>query len=298
MPTPAIYYPTASVRPGPVTIRHIENVNPNWNTEEFDVTMGGDATAGFRGSHSAAPVATFDSNNLGTILAVFDVEGVAKCYSSGAIDLEWRKGQACGSRVAIASSAHLITRFQTSGFLALERISARQGGIAKGSFRVASAYDGTNAPMVGLASQAITGSGNSTDHYGLGPVSLNGSSLTGVQSFDWDSNLEYENEASDGSDWQDWISIRAVNPMITLRSRNTDLFRTYGGAGVAVTAGTFYLRKRSAGGGSVANGTSAHIKITTTSGRAYCRQISGADAGIELQIKLSNWTIATGEAIT
>lgn len=250
----------------------------------------------FRGIPAYKPSVGFKTTQLATLLAEAGLYGVAL---TGNTDCLYRKTVAFGTREALASTVHTQIRLHDA-FLSWRGLTARHQGIASIDAVISALFDGTNAPMAATAGVALTGNNPAAgEYFALGPVSVNGSVLTGVQEASIDMGIEYIEAGSASEAYPSFIAVRAVNPTITLRGLDLG-WGTYGATGTALSACIVYLRKLTADGNYVADATAQHIKFTGTNGLITIDSTGGggngeATTGLKLSLRAAN---ATAEALT
>lgn len=141
-------------------------------------------------------------------------------------------------------------------------------------------YDTSNNPIVYAGSQALSGNLAAGNHFGCGPVAINGSSLDGITEIEVNSGIQVLSEGSESEVWPTFVGIEQVEPSLTLRTKTAGVpnWSTIGIAGTALngtTGITFYARKFSADGGRVADGTAEHIKFVGAYGLVLPQETSG-----------------------
>lgn len=214
----------------------------------------------------------FTSGQLKTIL---DLTGVTVYDLSGAnTDLHFKAAADQGSRQAAASTVH--HRFRAAqGLLMVESISAGHRSEAQATCRLICGYDGTNVPIVYAGSLAVAGTPTSAEHFVLGECHLNGSEIDGVQDMTIDFGRQMIQVGGSGELYDTFNAEATVSPTITLRCYSTGAMWTAATLnGVAISSGSFYLRKL-ATVGRVADGTADHIKFAVTNGIAYIETTAG-----------------------
>jgi len=154
------------------------------------------------------------------------------------------------------------------GRIAIERISARQGALVEVPLRaVAVSTDGVTAPITFAANVALPSLAVATAGWTVGPVSINGTALDGIQEIDINFGLQMQPIRGDGEPYPVRLNLTRA-PEITLRALKSSMASTLGIAGAAqgATASEIYLRAVGSDGFPVANGTSGHIKLSIASG--------------------------------
>jgi hypothetical protein len=193
-------------------------------------------------------------------------------------DLLFKATADLGRRVADATTSHVRFRM-AQAYLALNQITAGHESEAVASCILGTTYDGSNAPLVAAGSVALSGTPTSATHYVAGPVSLNASTLSGVQDISIDFGRRLIVLGGDGEIYPTFCACQFYSPTITIRTL-THVWQTYGITGTALSgsAGAFtaYLRKVS-NVGRVADGTAEHIKFTGTTGTIQVDEATGGN---------------------
>jgi len=195
------------------------------------------------------------------------------------------------------ASVHASTTFG-DGILVPRSIQLSHGGNARLSAELAAtSSDGSTAPMTyaGTASLDAGTYPAAGAAWTLGKVNLNGTELAGLRSVEIQCGVTLDVEGGDGDQWPTFASIRRIQPTVTATGRHVDITSTVTESGVYYTAEqvTVYARKRSEGGGYVADGTAEHIKFTLGKCRVETGPIGGDPK--DGQVIITPWYTA-GEA--
>jgi hypothetical protein len=208
--------------------------------------------------------------------------------SGGNTDLFYKQVTNLGVRLAAATTSHLRFRMASS-VLYWTSIGAQHQQIASLAGRIVPIYNGTNAPIVPAGSLALSGTPAAAEYYTLGPVVINTVTLPGVQSWTLDLGIRVMEVSSDGDVYTTFCAIQEREPVLEVTSLETGAWATYGLDGTAVSALVFYLRKKAADGGNVANGTTGHMSFTAGGGKIMLGSTSAGGnepAGTTLRIPL------------
>ncbi len=218
----------------------------------------------------ARPGAGFTSPMLKTLLDVTGVQGTeigaGLTYTSADIYLQQydqgaaRKGATSHVKLSMAT-AMLLPR----------TISASHAGGA-GAMSVAlicGSSNGIVAPITITSGESLPAVAAATESWSLGPASVNGVALTGLQSTEIDFGLSEILIGGDGEVYPTFYALDEASPRIGFGSLNLSYLATLGVGGVAVDASDViaYFRKDDEGAGRVADGTAEHIKFTVDEGR-------------------------------
>lgn len=201
------------------------------------------------------------------VAAALDQSALIGWAISGAGFLAFGQHHAAGGTREGASS-HRQYKI-TEGMVVPRSISVTHQGDAVISYDAIASYDGTNQPILVTDSVTLPSIDSGDDErFTLGPVTLSGTTLTGVKSMEIDFGMEVATEGGDSDIWDRFVSIRRTAPIVTFRGIDVDWFAADTGeidlnGTVCVHADTdFYLRKREHGGTYVADVTAEHIKFT------------------------------------
>lgn len=297
-----MFYPHAIVSSSPsFTVGQLTDLSPAHNFVDLAERTLSDIGPTYTGSRQATPAVQFGTTDVATMLGIFTNTGVCRDLSAGNVDLEYKAGVNRGMRVADATTSHLRLRASSNAYAAWESLQADAGGNAELRGRIVPIFDGTNDPLIPTASVAITATSTSVANlWTLGPIKLNGTTLDLVQGFNWQNNVEYDEHVADRG-FLTWSSIRAITPVVTIRTKKTDYFATYGTRGTALTALTLYLRKRKKANQYEENAQTVHVSLTHDLGTIKARQISGSEVELAVHLEKSSgvfFTVNTGVAIS
>lgn len=287
-----VFYPHAIDLPNGDLLTQLTNVTPAYNFQDVVEFSSGDTAPLWSGTLGAAPSCAFSTRQCKSILDLCDPltlpsQGKVVAYDghAGSIDVWLRKGEAFGLRTADATVEHERARL-TEGFLEWTTITASQNQVAEISCRLVAAYDGTNDPMV-ITQQALTGITRAVNHlFTLGPVTLNGSALAGLQGWTLSNNSNLEVIFDSGVPFPRYIGVNNYSPTLMCRVRDGTLMRTIGTRTTAITSLVFYLRKLQASAICVADASAEHISFSCTAGTVKARQVDNTglvDVFMQLQ---------------
>ena len=291
----------------PVDITEITDSRVAIETEPLVARASGDTAPLYSGASFTNALVTFSTPQIEALLTLIDTEGIATKYAGASKVLAYvRKGIPLGTREAPASVVH-ETFSLSENLLTWNSLRADQGGVATIDVRIRPTYDGTTLPIVAAGAAALVGTVAAGELFTLGPVSLNAANVDGLQSASWENNISLNEIGDSGSPHITYADVGAFGPVITLRSTDASILRTFGMNGTALTGSgmVFYLRRRIASGVNHPNASSEHIKLTATTGTIHARELSGEQAAVELTIILTKanattdpFAIAVNQAIT
>lgn len=187
--------------------------------------------------------------------------------SANNCDLFFKVGADAGSRQAPTDSVH--KRFRAAkAMMELQSLSVGHTTEAQAVCRIICGYDGVNQPLVYSGTEQLEGTPTSAEHFYLGECHLNSAQIEGVQDLSIDFGREVLQLGSEGEILDSANIELSQSPTILVTAINSDLWGTIGPDGVAVTGGSFYLRKNAVVN-RVADATAQHIKFAITAGMAY-----------------------------
>lgn len=300
------YYPHLLTNGAGLELFKLNDFRPSNNYQDLTEFQSSSVVPYMTGTHQASPDNRFSSPELNEILTEV-IAGDVNCAASqvaNTVDVEMRAGQLLGTRYAVGSSEHLIGRMELNSLLVFEGFEARQGQIAQGRCRLGATYDGTNEPIQWLDSQAITALAASTQFYTLGPQSINGASVDGVQSCALDNRVEYEEVYADGDGFLVYLGILRMSPRVTIMTRDTSAVSSYGAEGTALTNWTCYLKRKKTSAINYADVDTEHIKFVATTGTIKTQEVGGENSEAQITIDLykaddtAPYTPSVGVAIT
>ena len=242
----------------------------------------------FKAVQSQNADVTFTTSQLATLFVdCTSANMFADDLSGGNTDLHLKKATNFGIREADAGLLH--ERFRMAqAYLVAQSVSAPHNAEATAQCRLLPTYDGTNEPIVPAGSLALAGTASSAEHFGGGPVFINGAELPGVQQWDLDFGIVLYEQGADSEAWISFTGVQEYNPVATIRTLTATSLTTYGFDGSALSAAAgLYLRKMSEDGTRVAEATTEHIKFFGSSGMVTVQEVSGGgNDPVESQVQI------------
>lgn len=239
------------------------SVNP-----EMQIVRG--KPAGLPGSRfiyngAQVPAFRFNCEQLKSILDICGC-GLAD-LTSGNTDLYFKKTANRASRVADATTQHIRCRAPKAVLVPLS-LRATLGSPATLSARIVCTWDGTNEPLTPAGGVALAGTPVSCEEqFVVGPVAINGSTISGIQETEIDFGVALFEQMSDGELYLTFIAEQERQPMVTFKTLTASL-PSIGLNGSALTSGSFYFRKCGQTA-RVPNATAEHLKFSATSGLVH-----------------------------
>lgn len=265
----------------------------------------------FIGVDSASPKIRWTTKELdvlfGAILAqttpAIHPLGLVRSVDEGTVDLWYRAGTKFGFRDAVASASHIKCRMVQNAMLYWDTLNADPSIATVSANLVASfAAQGTDLMQV-VKDQASLPDAACDDLYALSKVTVNGTELAGVQSVQWNNNVQVASRISAGETGPGYIGIDRTEPVVTVTTDDaTELADSMEGGDV-LTSIVVYLQRKSRTNFYTALANTDHISLTAVGGTKVVPSISGGPASVDLvchiEQKFNNplMTVALGVAI-
>lgn len=267
----------------PVSINGVGRCSLNPAVEALLLESDGEVHPRYSGVAAVRPVIAFDTYSVAKLLALgtntFALYGQA--ISSSCIAKTWLQKLTKGAGRAGAGANVLMA--VNEGILVPRRLAASGARPAVLSCEIVATWDGTNAPITLTGSQSLVGDAGADAALFVGPVSVNGTALEGVQSItvDFGISLVLLGEEEDAT--PQYVAVGTGRPSIRVAFANADFLTTLGvwGNPQGATDTLVYLRAGTKGGARVAKATAAHTKISVDDGVIYAE---GLDEGGGIQV--------------
>lgn len=263
---------------GTLTLSQLEDLSPGTGTEILSRRAAGTFYTQFAAVRQQMPEIVFRTPQLQSMflnLVNFD-QGFSKCV--GASDLHYK---ALTDHGIASTTGERIRMMQ--GMLYWETISASHNGDATIVCRIVPTYDGTNAPLVST-SQTVAGSSTAAEHFGMGPVVLNGSVIDGVIDVTIASNARILKKGTASEPWDRACYLVELSPVITIRTHDHDRWTTHGMTPTEITASgsvgsglEVYFRMKDENGVNVSAVSTVHPYVQMEGGLLYVDGSSGAN---------------------
>lgn len=239
---------------------------------------------------------TFTTTQIKTILDLCGAGGIAD-LSAGNTDLFYKLGTNLGVRAADASTVHQRMRM-TTGAMYWNDISVEHQKTARLGGRIVPIFNGTNSPLIPAGGLALSGTPTSAELYTLGPLEINGSELPGVGRMRIGLELKLMELGAGGDLYTTFCAVELRAQYIEAESLEVGAWNTFGLDGLAVSSVVGYLRRKTADGGNVANGTASHISVTGSAGRCAIQNTrGGGNKPASTTLRISLRTTAAGTAV-
>lgn len=249
--------------PSSTAIDVITNATIDAGVTNFTERPAGHVSPMFTANQNQRPMVEFSTPQLDQVLGLVTLAG----YSAGTITCYLKAGTVVGN-TARATSAHKKLDIASS-CVYWTSLRLPHNGQAEITTRIQAAYDGTNDPFVYTGSTALTGNLSAGNVFGAGPVSINGTTLGGVQSITVDSGITMIQAGGESEEFDTFVGIQDSAPIVTIQFLKEYNWSSVGLRGTTLNGTTglkFYARKYSNKGSRVANATAEHIAFTGLNG--------------------------------
>lgn len=291
MSTSVVFYPHAIYIAGLASLTQIDSVMPIHGFEDLLEWAAGQVGPMYSGTHQGKPGLPFRTTQLKDILDLC-VAGIYNCSrdvsGDGNVDLELKAGDNLNAREADANLLHIRGRMTANAMVTVESITCRQGGLAEASIRVSCIYKTATGvdPLVFTNTVALSVISDVSHLFTLGPIKLNGSFIEGVQEWTLNNNIEYDVVWDGGFGFPAYCGIKKYAPQLSFMARDARIMNTFGTRGTALSALSFWNRKKVKSGFEVADATEEHIKYTATTGTIKARSL-GDNTSAEVTVDMT-----------
>lgn len=160
--------------------------------------------------------------------------------------------------------------------------------------------DGTSSAFTGSSGNSIAAEAYNVE-FALGPVDINGTDLSTVQSIRVNPGLQVVKRGGNGAAYPTHCSIQRADPSIDITVDDIDEVIAYTDGFTDCTSFECYFRKRADGGIYVADGTAEHIKFSFANGMLALETIDAPETGngqTTIRIHGEAMTVSAASAIT
>ena len=253
---------------------------------EMLMTGDGNVNPTFAAIASQSPGMSFSTIKVANALATVGMNGLKIDSDVDDDGLEaWFSATAEGGTRTAASSTKLTVN---EGLLVPTTLTADGDGPAVLNYALSITYDGTNDPIVFAATTTTEGTATAETYHVLGPIKINGTTLTGIQSCSVNFGHSVRVLRGEGELWPTFAYVQAAAPSITFRTLDVDVVRsliTIDGVAQSTTDSVVYFRKTDVSG-RVADGTGEHISLTVDDGLISWEGVGGnPELGLDVTIR-------------
>ncbi|HEX8914418.1 MAG TPA: hypothetical protein VF796_18870 [Humisphaera sp.] len=255
------------------TINQVQGYEPDPGFELLVHTGDGQTDMAFAAIMQQSPRVGFSTTAVARALAVSALSGASL---SAGMDIWFQRVAHGGTRTGGSTSLKLSS---AKGLLVPMFVEAAQGGPATIHYTaVITSADGTTIPFTATASQALPSFALADEVFTVGPASLNGTAVEGVQSVRVDLGFQVLTKAGDGHAYPTFAGIARRQPTISIRTLDVSALAS-GNFSAAQTAtdSVVYLRKLAKNGTRVGDATAQHVKFTVDDGIFVTRPFGGQD---------------------
>lgn len=205
---------TADVKIGGITA-----ISMPTGTELQNEPASGEIAARFQTVTAQKHAPTFTTKAIGTALAKLGTQGWL--MTSGlSLDMYMQKWAAGAGRTSGATHKKVS---YNSGLVIPESLSVSHGDDASLSCAGHITFDGTTSPAVETDNVVLETGFVEDERYGMGAVTVAGISIANVKSIELNFGLEVVTDGSDGDFWDTFVGLRAIQPILTIRTMDVAL---------------------------------------------------------------------------
>ena len=240
----------------------------------------GEVEPSFSAVDGIMPVFSFTTSQVATFLAAIEEDGAIIDTDTGDAGVVIYGAQYEKGKVKKAGAYHMSVTI-ASGMIIPRSISASTGGPALLTFDVLPlSTDGITSPLSISTTASISSAPTASELYTVGPATVNGSTIGGVQSM----NVNFGNGEvrlrADGHVYPTFISLPARRPGAGFSTNKASYLYTLGEGLAITTNATLYLTQCSEGG---VRATGANqISIAFNDGRVEPAGFDGSMLGVNI----------------
>jgi len=250
-----------------VALLQVDGINVEPGKAFDEITPGGAVDRAGVILSGAAPVVRIMSQDLKTIFTSISPSVGLNCTGSSTFQYQQR-----ASGAVFSGGSTFVKAVATAGFVFPDSVSADGNSPARCSLTFLAMYDGTNAPLVYSASNAVVGSAPAfTSQYYLGPLYVNTVLIDGLISASVNFGLSVMPIKPDGMPYPSFPAVVARKPVFTFTFLKLGhISATIGSLQNALLAGNLIQHFRRGVSGGVrendADTSDSHIRFTAASG--------------------------------
>ena len=267
MTTPRLLFP-AGVKIGSTYLAHCGDPNVDNDVDDLTLYPSGDALPNFTGSKDWKPAVSVDCQEIANALDLMNTDDYFYYDASGGnVDVYYRGAKSQGMNEDVTdTSKHTVYRLQDNALLVWDSIQVGQDDDgARIALKLITLHNGSNDPIA-IPEVAVEAAGTIVAPFTVGPIQVNGSTISGIKSMQWQNNYEIITEASDGDEGPSFVAIRQLRPLVTFETTDLLTVAGYDCDGTAVTALNVYLRMRRPNKINYSDASTEHIKLAAAVG--------------------------------
>jgi len=263
--------------PSSVYIKQIRNQRIAAGIDLMQEKPAGHLHDMFVANQRTRPMIEFSTPQIATVLGLAGVAGAAP---GGAVTAYLKRAAQVGNVARVTTSHKKIV--VNSSLLYWQQIRLPHNGVGEVQCTLCAQYDGTNAPYVYTGSVALASTLSASEYFGAGPVTINGTSIPGVQEITIQSGVQLMQEGGESEEYDTFVGTEQTNVIVTIQTKEVVNWSTLGLAGIALdgTAGLiFFGRAYKANDSRYSDASSNHIKGQALLGKAVPVDTSGDGGG-------------------
>ncbi len=281
-------------------LTELHNVGVSMGANRDIVVVGGAVDVGAVVLASGAPGVTFATHDVSGFLTNINTSRGMLCTAASTFYFQRRDGGA--TFLGTTSHQKVVGGL---GYLCTTGITVTQGSAAEASARFyAHSSDGLTEPLIYTDAVSLATAPAWVSRYYLGPATIGGTAVHGLQSVSYDTGIDYRLTAEDGAVWPTNGAIYLCRPTISLTFHGVQSAGALVGnlsmhSGAATVL--FYLRKGASAGVRVADATTEHLSfsISAAFGLDQISVANNEDASCTVTAQcIGTPTITNGTAIT
>ena len=225
-------YTIAGMQSGSTVFKDIRSQTLNPQLTTYLLGSSGTGYRTFVGVGQISPIIDFTSGDVKTLLASMTNQ-IALAISSNFYI--WFQKMTEGGLRSSGSTHYKGTIAE--GMMIPVNLRMRDGADAELSCQIImTSSDGSSSPLTLAGSQALVSSAGAASGWTLGPVSLNGTTLEGVEEVSIDFGIRPVVLGASGLVYHTFVGVMEIDPTIRITAAGIDEFLTWGLAGTAQSA--------------------------------------------------------------
>ncbi len=280
------------------------------NLSDLISYQSGDYAPGYTGAKSSAPEYKLDTMDVSSVFSLVSsgnggVDDIVRDFSAGNVDWLYRAAANRSTREAVATQKHYIYRMIQNAMFYWESFRADSKGEISLSTKTIATLKGANPVTTLIPNQALPTASDVANLYTMGKVVVNGTTITRLQSINWNNGVKIENELADGAESPTFAGIDEIRPICQFESQDLAAVGAFGFDGFPISNNfDVYLRKRKIGKINYPDSDTVHIRLRATAGTVLFGRVSGAKAAVNCRCLMSRpvgggnvFAVTTGVAI-
>ena len=266
-------YQLYAVKLGSTVFHELQDATINGNvTDLIEVPVGFNMPL-FVAANGERPEITFGTHQVKTMLGLLGVAG----GDAGIAKLLGRKIVNKTGPVAVGSSAHASWTASAS-LGVIQQITASNRQRAQASVRIVMLKNGSTAALVYSGSATVDAYTAAAEHYVLGPIAIDGSTIEGTNDLQIAFNPATEESEDNYESEPIFAAVRATQPVVTFTTTDPGVWSLHNTEIGASTANGLKVNliKMEADKLQYSSASSNHIVFAGGSGKVRCESIGGS----------------------